>query len=258
MLIRKVARPMLAATFISQGVDSLRRPMSAADAARPTLVGLRKLPDPVSSRVPQSPETFAKVTAATQIGGGLLLATGRMPRLASAVLAATVLPANLGSHMFWSEADPVGKARKRREFMVDLSLLGGLIIASADTAGKPSLGWRGRRAAKRVSDAVSEAVSGAVGAAASSSAASGAAEKVGANLKEGIKEGAHRGQELAEAAVDRGRPLAEAAVERGRPLLKAARDRGESALEVTRQRGGKLAKEARSAAKSEGRRLARH
>ena len=38
--------------------------------------------------------------------------------------------------------------------MVDLSLLGGLIIATADTAGKPSLGWRGRRAAKRVTEAV--------------------------------------------------------------------------------------------------------
>ena len=82
-----------------------------------------------------------------QIAGGLLLATGRVPRLASAVLAATVIPANLGAHMFWNEVDPGRKAAKRRDFLTDISLLGGLIIAAADTAGKPSLGWRGRQAA---------------------------------------------------------------------------------------------------------------
>lgn len=213
--------------------------MNAADVARPTLVGLRKLPGPVGSRVPEDPETFARITAAAQIGGGLLLATGRLPRLASATLAATVLPANLGSHMFWSESDPVSKARKRREFMVDLSLLGGLIIASADTAGKPSLGWRGRQAAHRVSEAVT------VGIAASAPAADGVVDKVGRSLKQG----AQRGHELAE-------ELAVTAADRGAPLLDAARKRGETALEVTRERGGKLVRNAKSTARSEARRRA--
>ncbi len=223
---------MLAAAFISQGVDSLRRPMSAADAARPTLVGLRKLPEPVSSRVPESPESFARVTAAAQVGGGLLLASGRLPRLASAMLAATVLPANLGSHMFWSESDPVAKTRQRREFMIDLSLLGGLMIASVDTAGKPSLG---RRAARRVSEAVTAGLT--------KPATDGVAEKV----THGLHAGAQRGHELVDVAA-----------ERGAPLLEAARKRGEAALEVTRDRGGKLAQQAKTAANSEASRLARH
>lgn len=230
MIIRKVARPMLAAAFISQGADSLRRPRTAADAARPTLDGLRKLPDPVGSRVPGDPDTFAKVTAATQIGGGLLLAAGRLPRLASAALAATVLPANLGMHMFWSEADPVSRARKRRDFMVDLSLLGGLIIASADTAGKPSLSWRGRRAAKRVGEAVALAAG---------------AETVTDKVGHGLQAGAERGKELA----DRGKELAETAAERSAPLIKSARRRGGAALEVTRDRAGSLAAETKSEAK---------
>jgi len=149
MLIRSVARPVLAAVFIGHGFDALRSPKLAADAARPTLEGLQKLPDPVGGGVPTDAETFAKVNAAVQIGGGLLLATGRLPRFASAALAATVIPANLGAHKFWSETDQQRKAQKRREFMTDISLLGGLIIALADTAGKPSLGWRGRRAAAR-------------------------------------------------------------------------------------------------------------
>jgi len=138
---------MLAAAFVGQGIDALRSPKPAADAARPTLEGLQKLPEPVASTVPKNAETFAKATAAVQIAGGLLLATGRVPRLASAVLAATVIPANLGAHMFWNEVDPGRKAAKRRDFLTDISLLGGMIIAAADTAGKPSLGWRGRQAA---------------------------------------------------------------------------------------------------------------
>ena len=70
---------MLAAVFIGQGLDALRSPKLAADAARPTLEGLQKLPDPVGSGVPTDAETFAKVNAAVQVGGGLLLATGGCP-----------------------------------------------------------------------------------------------------------------------------------------------------------------------------------
>ena len=228
---------MLAAVFIGQGVDALRSPKPAADAARPTLEGLQKLPDPVGTRVPTDAETFAKVNAAVQIGGGLLLATGRLPRLASAALAATVIPANLGAHMFWSEADPERKAQKRREFLADISLLGGLIIASADTAGKPSLGWRGRRAARKVSEAVSSNLPG------SSSALldSEFADKVG----HGLQIGAERSRELALAAGERSAPIVEAARKRGAVLADVARDRGAEFAEVARDRGAEFAEIAR-------------
>ncbi len=239
MIIRKVARPMLAAAFISQGVDALRRPTNAADAARPTLEGLRKLPDPVASRVPDSPDTFARVTAATQVAGGLLLATGRLPRFASAALAVTVLPANLGAHMFWDEPDAVSRARKRRDFMVDISLLGGLIIATADTAGKPSLSWRGRRAARRLAEAA---------------AVTAGAETLTTKVGHGLHTGAVRGKELAEAAGERGRELAETAADRSAPLMASARKHGESALETTRDRVGALAADT----KREAKRLAKH
>ncbi len=60
--------------------------------------------------------------------------------------------------MFWDETDPALKAEKRRGFLTDLSLIGGLVLASADAAGKPSLGWRGRRAGRRVAERVSAAL----------------------------------------------------------------------------------------------------
>lgn len=240
---------MLAAAFIGQGIDALRSPKPAADAARPALEGLQKLPDPVGTRVPTDAETFAKANAAVQIGGGLLLATGKLPRFASAALAATVIPGNLGAHMFWSEVDPERKAQKRREFLADISLLGGLIIASADTAGKPSLGWRGRRAARKVSDAVSSTLPGS-----SSTLLDG---ELADRLGHGLQVGAERGRELALAAGERGAPLLEAARKRGAvlaaELADVARDRGAELAETARdraaQQSGELAATARSRAK---------
>ncbi len=121
-----------------------------------------------------------------------MLATGRLPRLASAALVATVVPGSLGGHLFWTETDPERKAQQRRDFLTDLSLLGGLMIASVDTEGKPSLGWRGRRAAKRASEAVSAALP--VG-----TTSSGAlVDTVGEKVSHRLQTGAERGRELAD------------------------------------------------------------
>ena len=243
MLIRRVARPMLAAVFIGQGFEALRSPKPAAEAARPALEGLQKLPEPIGSGVPSDPETLARITAAVQIGGGLLLASGRLPRFASAALAGTVIPANLGAHMFWSEPDHELKAEKRRAFLTDLSLLGGLIIASADTAGKPSLGWRGRRAARKVGEAVSAGLPGS--GSSHSLLDSDLLDKVGPKVGHGLQVGAERGRELAVAAGERTAPLLETARKRGVEFAEIARERGAELAEVARERGVEFADVAR-------------
>jgi len=240
----------LSAVFIGQGVDSFLNPKPAAEAAAPAVDGLRTLPDPVGSRIPSDPQTFAQINAAVQIGGGLLLAAGRAPRIASAALAFTVLPANLGAHMFWNESDPQLKAQKRKDFLTDLSLLGGLMIASADTAGKPSLGWRGRRAAERLSERVSSALPG------SEDGFDADFGELGEKIAHGLQVGAERGRELASTAAERGAPLAKkarkrgeelasTAAERSAPLAKKARKRGEELADTARDRGVELAEIAR-------------
>ena len=240
MLIRRVARPMLSAVFISRGVESLRSPKPAADATRQTLDGLSKLPDPVGTNVPSDAETVARVNAAVQIGGGLLLATGKFPRIASVALAASVVPGSLGGNAFWNQSDPQRKSEERKAFITDISLLGGLIIAAVDTEGKPSLGWRGRRAARKVSEAVSGALP--VGAAAGSSLTdSEFADKLG----HGLQVGAERGRELAHIARERGEEWAEIAQKRGEEWAEIARERGEEWAEVAQKRGGEFADVAR-------------
>ncbi|MDT5336204.1 MAG: hypothetical protein QOD90_1709 [Mycobacterium sp.] len=244
MLIRRIARPMLATTFITRGVEAMRNPKPAADATRSTLEGLSKLPDPVGANVPANAETVAKVTAGVQIGAGLLLASGRLPRLSSAALAVSVVPGSLGGHAFWNETDPVRKAAERKALFADVGLIGGLIIASVDTEGKPSLGWRGRRAARKVSEKVS-------GVLPSTSASGGAlidadlVDKWGEGLQSGLHVGAERGRELAHVALERGSEFADVARERGAEFADVALERGNELADVARDRGPKLAKKAR-------------
>jgi len=188
MLVRRVARPLLSAVFIGQGIAALRTPERAAETAPTTVEGLRRLPEPAAAKVLQDPEVLARTTAAVQIGGGLLLASGKLPRVASAALALSVVPGSLCGHLFWTEADPQRKAQQRQEFLTDLSLIGGLMTASVDTEGKPSLGWRGRRAARRASQAVSAALP--------SGATLG-------SVGEKVSQGLHSGAELAETARER-------------------------------------------------------
>ena len=240
---------MLSAVFIGQGVETLLKPATSADAAQPTIDALRTLPDPVGSKVPSNPQTAARINAAVQVGGGVLLATGKLSRIASAMLACTVIPGSLGAHLFWNETDPQRKVEQRRNFLTDVSLLGGLIIASADTEGKPSLGWRGRQAAGRISGAVSAAVplAGSDGTLLDSD--------LGEKISHSLQAGAERGRELASTAAERSAPLIETARERGIELAEAARQRSSElahTAHTARVRGAELADTARK--RFEGRR----
>ncbi|MFD9754584.1 DoxX family protein [[Kitasatospora] papulosa] len=160
-ILRKVARPLLASVFISGGIRTLRDPHAVADAAEPVA-------RPVSMRVPQLPDDtvrLVRINSAVQVGAGVLLAAGRFPRASALALAASLVPTTLAGHAWWKAQDPEERARQRVQFTKNLSLLGGLLIAAADTHGKPSLAYRSRAAAtvgarsvRRTGNAVGTAV----------------------------------------------------------------------------------------------------
>lgn len=236
MIIRKIARPLLATAFVGQGVETLLNIDSGAEAVQPTLSGLQGMPDPVARNVPSNAVAVAQVTAASQVIGGLLLATGRIPRVASAVLAATVVPANLGKHMFWTEKDPEVKADKRRAFLADVSLVGGLILASADTAGKPSLGWRSRRASHRVVETLSSAIPS------NNDGPLSRVPELGEKVGRGMQVGLEHGRDLTGVALEK--------LEKTAPLAESAyRKASERATELA----GELAGTARDRSPSRGR-----
>jgi uncharacterized membrane protein YphA (DoxX/SURF4 family) len=93
-----------------------------------------------------------QVNAAAQVAGGILLALGWFPRLAAILLAGSLVPTTLAGHRFWEIDDPADRARQRNQFLKNLGLLGGLILAAVDTEGRPSVTWRAKRAAKRAAE----------------------------------------------------------------------------------------------------------
>ncbi|KUN41308.1 DoxX family protein [Streptomyces longwoodensis] len=145
-LLRLVGRPLLASMFVSGGLQSLRAPEQVSPVAEPVV---RPVTDQVTA-LPDRTEDVVRLTGAVQVAGGLLLATGRVPRVAALALAATLVPTTWAAHRFWEAEDPEERTQQRLHFLKNLSMLGGLLIAAADTGGNPSLAWRGRHAARGV------------------------------------------------------------------------------------------------------------
>lgn len=150
-LIRLVARPMLSAMFINGGIDSLKNPGPRADRAQPVIDRIQPMLTSATASLPieLTAKNLVRLNGVVHIVGGAMLATGRNPRIAALVLAASLVPTTLGGHRFWEESDPATKANQRTHFLKNVSMTGGLLLASVDTAGKPSLTWRAKRQASR-------------------------------------------------------------------------------------------------------------
>jgi putative oxidoreductase len=146
-LVRLVARPMLASIFIVQGVKMLRDPDSAVDQAKPVTDRVTPLLEKYLPQAPTDPRTLVRINAALHVGAGALLATGTFPRLASTVLAGSMLPTTVAGYPFWQAGDPEEKSRMRQRFIENVGITGGLLLAAVDTEGRPGLGWRARHAA---------------------------------------------------------------------------------------------------------------
>ncbi len=140
---------MLASMFVVGGVNALRNASSLAAKAAPVTDRIIPVVEKAvpQAPIPTDPVTLVRINGAAQVGAGLLLATGKAPRLASTVLAASLVPTTAASHRFWEEEDPTTRANQKVHFFKNVSMLGGLLIAGADTDGKPGLAWRARRAA---------------------------------------------------------------------------------------------------------------
>ena len=156
-LTRRLARPLLAATFISGGIEQLRDPHPETEIAEPVAPPVaRALP----VNLPEDPEQLVRIDGAMKLVGGLMLATGRLPRIAALVLATNLIPTTLAGHRFWEETDRHSRAAQQQHFLKNLGLLGGLMLAAVDTEGRPSLGWRARRAAHVAQERASEILPG--------------------------------------------------------------------------------------------------
>lgn len=149
MLVRRIARPLLAAPFVYGGISTLRKPQDRVPGAAPVVEKIAETADKqLPVQVPRDVEQYVKANAALQVGAGALFALGRFPRLTSLALAGSTVPTTLAGHRFWEEDDPKVSFEKIAHFVKNLGLIGGLLLAAVDTEGKPSVGYRARRSAK--------------------------------------------------------------------------------------------------------------
>ena len=145
-LSRTLARPLLSAIFISSAI--------------PMLKDQSYLHGPIRDAGLAEPELLAKTHVYANLIGGLALATGRFPRLAALGLAANIVPATLLGHAYWSAPEDQ-KTVQKINFFKNVSLLGGLVLAAADTDGRESIPHAvsrvSKRAAKRAEKATTKA-----------------------------------------------------------------------------------------------------
>lgn len=153
MILRRVARPLLALIFIAGGINALRSPQRHAEIAKPVVdKAVGENADLLPDAVPTDPETLVKIDVAVKVGAGTLFALGMFPRLSSVLLLGSLVPTTFAAHRFWEASDEGEKQQQLMHFLKNAGLAGGLLLAAADTEGKPSMGWRARHAAKLATD----------------------------------------------------------------------------------------------------------
>ena len=148
MLVRRIARPMLASTFIYGGIQTLRNPQSRVPGAAPIVEQLTEIADKqLPIEISHDVEQWVKINAGVHVGAGTLLALGKFPRVAALALATSLVPTTFAGHRFWEHEDPKERFGQTSNFLKNTGMLGGLLLAAVDTEGKPSVGWRARKTA---------------------------------------------------------------------------------------------------------------
>ncbi|WP_187138358.1 DoxX family protein [Cellulomonas timonensis] len=168
MLLRKVARPMFATWFISEGLDAVRHPSAhtaIAAGALASAIGrvprgafggaLEMLREPSHRQVTTVVQAHGVATAVA----GLALATGKAPRTAALVLAGLTAPL-VAANLPDKKRAPVSseeRRERRRRLIRSLAFTGGALLAGIDHEGRPGIAWRVGQAREHKVAAAAEA-----------------------------------------------------------------------------------------------------
>lgn len=139
MLLRKIARPLLATWFVHDGLDAVRHPAAHTVIARGPV-------DQVTERLGRAPlsesqlKTAVRAHGALTVAAALSMATGRAPRRSALFLAVLTLPVAVADQPF--TPGPVSRSVRTERFVRRLGALGASLLAGVDTEGKPGVSWR--------------------------------------------------------------------------------------------------------------------
>ena len=147
-LVRRIARPLLAAPFILEGIRTASQPEREIDVypqafeAVDSALAKTSTPDFLDAR------TIIRVSGAVAAGAGILYASNRCPRLAAATLLVTTSVGWAGRKRIW-ELSGEERMQEIQSILTDAGLLGGVLLAAVDHDGRPSLGYRANRFIER-------------------------------------------------------------------------------------------------------------
>lgn len=147
-LVRRIARPLLAAPFVFEGVRTALRPEREIDVfpqafdAVDSALSKSSAPGFVDSRA------VVRAAGAVAAGAGVLYATNRCPRAAAAALLLTTSVGWAGRKRVW-ELRGEELTQEIQSILTDAGLLGGVLLAVVDHEGRPSLGYRANQFIER-------------------------------------------------------------------------------------------------------------
>ncbi|PTU54420.1 DoxX family protein [Sphaerisporangium cinnabarinum] len=144
MLLRHLARPMLASWFVYDGVQAALKPAEHVRAAR---AGVELVEKRVGIEAPLSERqvtTLVRAHGAATAVAGLCLAVGKAPRTAALTLAALTVPLAVVNQPF--TGGEAARTERTRKFVANVGAIGAALIAGADYEGRPGVQWRLERA----------------------------------------------------------------------------------------------------------------
>jgi len=112
--------------FVYGGLDAVQHPTPKVEKAK-------AVTDPIADLLPidEEPTDLVRLNGAVQVGAGVTLALGILPRLSAAMLAASLVPTTAAGHRFWDEQEPRARAQQTIHFLKNVSMLGGLLAVIA-------------------------------------------------------------------------------------------------------------------------------
>ncbi|WP_084124146.1 DoxX family membrane protein [Demequina sp. NBRC 110054] len=126
-MFRALARPLLATWFVYGGIESVLEPERRAARVAPMVdPALKELG--VDDKVTTT--DLVKAHGALSIGAAALMAVSRAPRTAALLLTGLSAATTALTHPFWTVEDEVEKEAEKEQFLKNLSLVGGVMLAS--------------------------------------------------------------------------------------------------------------------------------
>jgi putative oxidoreductase len=119
-----IGRALLAAIFVISGYNKL--------------TGFNDLVATLAKQGLPLPQVFAFGTIGIELVGGIFLLIGFKARWTALVMALFLVPATLLFHRYWS-FEGSARAAQKINFLKNLAIMGGLLMVSAQGAGRASI-----------------------------------------------------------------------------------------------------------------------